>query len=307
MRCILSQTAAALQPRRDTGMATNRQDSGVSEHNPLGNYLRERRARLDPAAFGLPAARRRTPGLRREEVAQRAHVSATWYTWLEQGRGGAPSADALQRIAAALDLNEDEREHLFLLAQQRPPRTHGPVPAQVTPRLRRVLDALPLSPAYVKTAAWDVLAWNRAASAVLTDYGQLPPAERNILRLVFCRPVAAQTMPDWERVARFAVATFRAETARAGAAVAQRAEQLVAELGQASPRFRELWNERDVRSHGEGSKTIHKPGREPICLEYSAFAVDGQPGLGLVVYTASTTQDAARIAALLEGMQDADG
>src|ERR1700735_2275256 len=87
----------------------------MSVSNPLGTYLQDRRARLDPASFGFPLKRRRTPGLRREEVAQRAHVSATWYTWLEQGRGGAPSADVLDRIARAMMLTDAEREHLFLL------------------------------------------------------------------------------------------------------------------------------------------------------------------------------------------------
>src|SRR5215475_5909537 len=93
----------------------------VMNDNPLGTYLKDRRARLDPAAFGFSSARRRTPGLRREEVAQRANVSATWYTWLEQGRGGAASTEALERIARALALNAVEREHLFLLAQHRLP------------------------------------------------------------------------------------------------------------------------------------------------------------------------------------------
>src|SRR6202034_4499130 len=96
----------------------------ASNDNPLGNYLKDRRARLDPAAFGFPLTRRRTPGLRREEVAQRANVSATWYTWLEQGRGGAPSADVLERIARALMLTDVEREHLFRLALGRPPEVH---------------------------------------------------------------------------------------------------------------------------------------------------------------------------------------
>src|ERR1700675_3484558 len=91
------------------------------DDNQLGTYLRDRRAKLDPAAFGFPLTRRRTPGLRREEVAQRANVSATWYTWLEQGRGGAPSADVLNRISRALMLTEVEREHIFLLALGRPP------------------------------------------------------------------------------------------------------------------------------------------------------------------------------------------
>jgi transcriptional regulator with XRE-family HTH domain len=266
---------------------------------PLGSYLRERRARLDPAALGLPTTRRRTPGLRREEVAQRACVSATWYTWLEQGRGGAPSTEALERIAAALLLNEVEREHLFLLAQQRPPRAPQPGPVRITAGLRGVLDALPASPAFIKNAAWDVLAWNRAAAVVLTDYARLPPARRNILHLVFARTGAAQTMPNWEQVAGFVVATFRAETARVGEPIAARAAELVDELSAASPVFRALWEAGDVRRHGAGTKHIHKPGAGAIGLDYSAFAIEGQPGLSLVVYTAATAADGARIDALL--------
>ena len=157
--------------------------------NPLGTYLKDRRAKLDPAAFGFSSTRRRTPGLRREEVAQRAHVSATWYTWLEQGRGGAPSADVLDRLARALALKEVEREHLFLLAQGRPPEVRPPVrSASVSPRLQRVLDLLETSPALVKNAEWDIVAWNEAAAAVLIDYETLRPEERNILRLIFCHP-----------------------------------------------------------------------------------------------------------------------
>src|ERR1700683_5728639 len=146
----------------------------MTDASPLGTYLKDRRAKLDPATFGFPAARRRTPGWRREEVAQRANVSATWYTWLEQGRGGAPSADVLERIARALMLTEVEREHLFLLGLGRPPEVRYHAAEGVTPRLQRVLDAFELSPALVKTSTWDVVAWNRAASAVLTDYAKLP-------------------------------------------------------------------------------------------------------------------------------------
>src|ERR1700758_4875883 len=109
--------------------------------NVLGSYLKDRRTKLDPAAFGLPSTRRRTPGLRREEVAQRANVSATWYTWLEQGRGGAPSTEVLERICGALMLTEVEREHLFLLAQNRPPEVRYEAAAGVSARLQRVLDA----------------------------------------------------------------------------------------------------------------------------------------------------------------------
>src|SRR5580698_6526346 len=153
----------------------------MSDRSALGTYLKDRRARLDPAAFGLGAARRRTPGLRREEVAQRANISATWYTWLEQGRGGAASADVLDRIARALMLTDVEREHVFLLGLGRPPEVRYRKDEGVTPRLQRVLDALEPCPALIRTATWNVVAWNRAATVMLTDYGSLPPQQRNIL------------------------------------------------------------------------------------------------------------------------------
>src|ERR1700741_3977241 len=161
----------------------NRMDERIAAQNPLGTYLRDRRTKLDPAALGFPSDRRRTLGLRREEVAPRAHISPTWYTWLEQGRGGAPSADVLDRIARALMLTDVEREHLFLLGLGRPPEVRYRKSEGVTPRLQRVLDALNPSPALIRTAIWDVVAWNRAAAAVLTDYAALPPHQRNVLRV----------------------------------------------------------------------------------------------------------------------------
>lgn len=189
----------------------------ASSENLLGAYLKDRRTRLDAAAFGLSGSRRRTPGLRREEVAQRANISPTWYTWLEQGRGGAPSADVLDRIARALMLTDVEREHLFLIGLGRPPEVRYQASEGVSPRLQRVLDALAFSPALVRTATWDVVAWNRAATAVLTDYGAIPPGQRNILRFIFCDPRVRAAQYDWDSVARFVVAAFRADAARAGA------------------------------------------------------------------------------------------
>src|SRR5215813_3444251 len=124
--------------------------------NTLGSFLRDRRTRLDPAAFGVKEGRRRTPGLRREEVAQRANISPTWYTWLEQGRGGAPSAAVLDRLAKGLMLTESEREHLYMLGLGRPPEVRYRPADGITPRLQRVLDAMELSPAIIKTATWDV-------------------------------------------------------------------------------------------------------------------------------------------------------
>jgi transcriptional regulator with XRE-family HTH domain len=265
--------------------------------NSLGTYLKGRRAKLDPAAFGLPLTRRRTPGLRREEVAQRANVSATWYTWLEQGRGGAPSPHVLDRIAGALMLTEVEREHLFLLALGRPPEVRYRAVEGVTPRLQRVLDSLELSPAFVRTSTWDVVAWNRAAAALLGDYGALAPDQRNILRRIFCDPHARALQLDWESVARFAVAAFRADAARAGAA--RNIDALVEELCQRSPEFETLWRENDVRAHGEATKHLQHPTAGLIALEYSAFAVDGRPDLSLVLFTPATPADADRIKLLI--------
>src|ERR1700684_3979607 len=123
---------------------TNGMSMPVAAAEDFRAYLKDRRAKLDPAALGFPLTRRRTPGLRREEVAQRANVSATWYTWLEQGRGGAASSDVLDRIARALMLTAVEREHLFLLGLGRPPEARYQAPQGVTPRLQRVLDSLEL-------------------------------------------------------------------------------------------------------------------------------------------------------------------
>src|SRR5580658_9399131 len=130
----------------------------IATESLLGSYLKVRRTKLDPAAFGFPRVRRRTPGLRREEVAQRANISATWYTWLEQGRGGNPSADVLDRIARALTLTDVEREHLFLIGLGRAPDFRYRGADAITPRLQRLLDTLTYSPAMVRTATWDIVA-----------------------------------------------------------------------------------------------------------------------------------------------------
>jgi transcriptional regulator with XRE-family HTH domain len=270
----------------------------MTQENLLGSYLKDRRTRLDPAGFGLPMTRRRTPGLRREEVAQRANVSATWYTWLEQGRGGAPSAKVLEQLARALMLTDAEREHLFLLGLGRPPEVHYQGPEGVSPRLQRVLDSLELSPAMVKTSTWDVVAWNAAATVVMGDYGALTPKQRNVLRLMFLDPKVRARQLDWESVARFVVAAFRADAARAGAT--REMEALVEELSRESPEFTAIWRDNDVRSHGEGTKAIRHPTAGMIDLEYSAFAVDGRPDLSMVVYNPATPKDAEKIRKLLK-------
>ncbi|WP_315826782.1 MULTISPECIES: helix-turn-helix transcriptional regulator [unclassified Bradyrhizobium] len=270
----------------------------MTDANPLGTYLTDRRAKLDPTAFGLPLQRRRTPGLRREEVAQRANVSATWYTWLEQGRGGAPSADVLDRIARAMMLTDAEREHLFLLGLGRLPEARYHAIDGISPRLQRVLDTLEYSPAFVRTATWDILAWNRAAAAVLTDYSTLPEGQRNVLRMMFHDSRVRAAQPNWQAVARYVVASFRADVARAGAA--RNVQSLVDELCATSPEFAAMWRDNDVQGrHGDGVKTLQHPVAGSLSMEFSGFAVDGRPDLTMVIYNPATPEDADKIRALV--------
>ncbi len=270
----------------------------VDTASMLGTYLRDRRTRLDPAALGFSGGRRRTPGLRREEVAQRANISPTWYTWLEQGRGGAPSADVLDRIAVGLMLTDPEREHLFMLGLGRPPEVRYKPFDGVTPRLQRVLDTLEVSPAIIKTATWDVVAWNRAAAALLTDYAKLPREQRNILRLMFADPGVRARQEDWQSVARFVVAAFRADAVRAGAS--EEIAKLVEELSRTSPEFDVMWRDNDVMAHGEGLKRLRHAELGLLELEFSAFAVDGRPELGMIVYNPVTDDVVNRIRRYLD-------
>lgn len=283
---------------RDYGISDAKWFPVKSGGNPLGAYLRERRTRLTPAALGITdARRRRTPGLRREEVAQRAGISTTWYSWLEQGHGGAPSADALERLATALMLTEAEREHLFLLGLGRSPSIRYAPPDEETPRLQRMIDAFEASPAVVRTATWDVVAWNRAAAVVLTDYGALGPTERNLLRMTFLHTETRQGDCDWEEVARYVVGVFRGDTVRTGTATA--VQPLVDELCAKSPEFHTMWRDSVVHSACRGLKRLIHPKLGKVAFEFSAFEVDGRSDLVMLVYTPLLASDVARIKALV--------
>jgi transcriptional regulator with XRE-family HTH domain len=267
--------------------------------NELGAYLRDRRTKLEPAALGFSTKRRRTAGLRREEVAQRASISATWYTWLEQGRGGSPSADVLERIALALMMTEAEREHLFLLALGHPPALKTQSETGITPRLQRLLDSMEGTPAMIKTCMWDIVAWNKAASAVFFKYEGLPPEQRNTLRLMFLSPDVRAAQADWESVARYVVETFRADATRAGRDVTE----FVSVLSGLSPDFKRIWNEHNVRTHGEAMKTLFHPAVGKLQFDVSSFIVDGRPDLSMAIYVPVTQDDKDKIASLIQQAQ----
>ena len=268
------------------------------DDNALGNFLRDRRSRIDPASLGFPTTRRRTPGLRREEVALLADVSPAWYTWLEQGRGGAPSTDVLDRLALGLRLTEAEREHLYMLAQNRPPEVVPREPEEVGPGLQRVLDSLELSPAAIRSSAWDVLAANLAARVILGS-GKEGPGRYNILEKFFARASQRGRDPEssWNAAARAVVAQFRTEAFQAG--FGPRAQEVVESLACSSPVFQRLWGELDVGHHFQPIKTFVLPGLGPLSFETATFSVDGQPGLKLMIFTPASHEDRLRVQQLL--------
>ncbi|MFE0759044.1 helix-turn-helix transcriptional regulator [Inquilinus sp. NPDC058860] len=249
----------------------------------LSDFVRDRRARTSPDEVGLPAgSRRRTPGLRREEVAQLAGVGVTWYTWFEQGRAIQVSADFLERVCRALRLDQAERQHLYALAQHRPPPHGAPGLPAVSPILQALLDSLP-NPAYIKTARWDIVAWNAAVTAIFGDYALIPPDRRNGLWLVFTDPRYRRMMPDWEDGARRILAKFRLDHGRAGGDPAFAA--LVDALQEASPEFRRWWPRHDVSERSEGLKRIRHDTLGELEFAHATFLVEGAPDLRLVTYT----------------------
>jgi transcriptional regulator with XRE-family HTH domain len=248
----------------------------------LANFLRDRRARLQPETVGLPSGfRRRTPGLRREEVAQLAGVGLTWYTWLEQGRDIRVSPDVLCRVARVLQLEPIERVHLFRLAGHEAP--HVTPEEAVRPPLRRVLDSWEPYPAVVMGRRSDVLAWNRPYLRVFGDYTELPEGRRNVLWSMFVRPSRRTLLREWEREAELMVASFRAEAAPY--LDEPEFQELVADLLEGSPEFAALWARQDVRGRPEGWKRLNHPELGLLDLEYTTYRVNDEPGLKLVLYT----------------------
>jgi transcriptional regulator with XRE-family HTH domain len=253
------------------------------ERRDLTAFLISRRARLAPPDVGLVAgARRRTPGLRREEVAQLAGVGISWYTWFEQGRDIQVSAHFLENLSRALRLDRSEREFLFALAQHRPPPLTRASPPKVTETMQHVLDSFP-HPAHIKTPRWDIVAWNAPMAEVFGDFWDVPEEERNTLWLLFTKPVFRKIMIDWETDARRVIARFRLDFGRSGNDPAF--VDLVRNLEQASPDFARWWGQHDVDGYGEGVKRVRHPRLGNIEYEHAAFTADGDPNLRLIIYT----------------------
>ncbi|MBH5397997.1 helix-turn-helix domain-containing protein [Bradyrhizobium sp. CNPSo 4010] len=247
----------------------------------FGDFLRSRREKLSPKAVGLPMGRRRrTAGLRREEVAQLAGIGVDWYIRLEQGRTVSPSVTTVDALARALRLSKTEHAHLKALARDgaRSAFTREIVP----PSIRRMIESLH-QPAYITGRRWDVLAWNAAAEEVF-GFSQFPERDRNTLLLVLTNKQTRKFYgASWTEVAKRMVAMFRAtHDVWAGDPAFT---ELLTRLREGSPEFVEWWEAHDIRSTISGSKTMHHPTKGVLHFEHTSFQANDDPALKLVIYT----------------------
>jgi transcriptional regulator with XRE-family HTH domain len=274
--------------------------NGGRRREELADFLRKRRESLKPADVGLPVGgRRRTPGLRREEVAQLAGVGATWYTWLEQGRDVRASLDVLEALSRALRLTPAERAHLILLGRGEEAPACKPPAERVSPTIRRMIESLGPSPALVLGRRWDYLAWNGAACALFGDLGSIPRPVRNHLWLLFMDPLRREMFTDWERSVRLAVARFRADSARH--LDDPSFEELIQSLRQSSPEFCKAWKRHEVARSGEGRKHLRHPVAGSLVFDHAVFHPVEAPEQRLILYAPAPEEDtAAKLADLLE-------
>ena len=254
----------------------------MTSHAELGDFLRSRRSRLLPERVGLvDIRRRRTPGLRREEVAELAGISTDWYVRLEQGRTVTPSIATVDALAGALGLDAQEHAHLRKLAGHSTAKTF--LRETVPTALIKIVASLP-HPAYVTGRRWDLLAWNEAAIDLFCDFSKLPKSERNLLLFVFADHRARGLFADgWTKVARAMLAQFRA-THDFWATDPAFAE-LVDRLRHASPTFGDWWLDHDIRAPASGGKTFHHPTRGILRFDHASFQANDDPALKLVIYT----------------------
>lgn len=243
------------------------------------NFLTHHRSRIDPEDYGFPLRQRRVKGLRREEVAQLAAVSVSWYTWLEQGRDINISPAALQRIGKVLQLSATEEEYLAALifgAKERP--EPGAIPHEV----KVMVDALSPHPAFVRRANMDILYWNEAAARQIFDWSAIAPEDRNSLKLMFISDDYKQRIHQWEQAAKHTIAAFRAWYAASNHA--EDFERIIKELSARSEEFTRMWHRQDVDKFGAGNKAIIDSEGKINYYTYSALEVESAPGIFLIFY-----------------------
>lgn len=267
----------------------------------LGQLLRARRARVLPADVGLPdGRRRRTPGLRREEVAQLASISPTYYALIERGRAKHPSRQVIDALAAALRLTPSERDYLRGLADDPVDPGEGAATETLAPGVGQLVARLDPHPTYVTGRRWDVLAANRGARTIWVDWLERPAADRNLLLWMFAAPEARSIFVEWEKEAAAQLGRFRAAAARHLGDPSFTA--LIDRLLATGPEARAMWKRHDVVPLGGGHKRLRHPRLGEILLRHVVLHVADEPEQKIVTF-APTPADERRIAALIDGQQ----
>ncbi|WFA18244.1 XRE family transcriptional regulator [Paenibacillus mucilaginosus] len=265
----------------------------IDRHHELGSFLRKRRERISPEEIGIPrGSRRRTPGLRRGEVAMLAGMSLEWYTYLEQGRAIQVSSEVLGSLARVLHLSPNERRHLFTLAHLHDPtEVKQPLPA-VSPILQSLLDQLETTPAYILDQRMNIVGWNEAFSDVYGDYLYKGERQRNLVWITFASPEFRKLKGEhWEEAAVHCLAQFRAGYGQhVGDAWWQ---EQITELSMSSPIFKEMWDRQDVLYAPDGHKIIYHPLMGKMSFEYLAFQVMDSPELQMVLHMPAKGTDTA--------------
>lgn len=259
-------------------------------HKELGNFLKTRRAKISSSQVGLPdGIRRRTPGLRREEVAALAGIGLTWYTWLEQGRPIKVSSQVLESISRVLRLDRQEIVHLYTLAQQFPPSYFPDIQETVDPMLQNVLDSLKYSPSMILDIRWNIIAWNKAAELIFVDYSKINICQRNQMQIMFMNDNYKALFPDWEVYAKIMIAEFRV-------ACGKNVEDtwllnFIKKLSFESKEFKDWWSMHNVESKPEIFKTIHHPALGNLSFEHTSYLISEDTNLKMHINTAPPKSD----------------
>lgn len=263
------------------GSANTRKISRLPMDRQRGEFLRSCRARIKPADLGLPVPqRKRTDGLRREDVAALSGVSVSWYTWLEQGRDMRVSDEVLDRISHTFRLSEDERIYLFSLVQHRPPRLRRDVRFEAPPEIVRMINGA-AAPAVVMNLRWDVLAWNTLNSVFFRDYSEVPVAERNLVEILFTRPSYYEDPTEFENMARRLLAKLRVDYSKSGDD--PRFESLIRRLNMASPLFRRVWRTPEINVRSYGIHRFRHPQHGELVFEHTSYVPEGHPTVRVVI------------------------
>jgi transcriptional regulator with XRE-family HTH domain len=266
------------------------QANKAEDRKMLADFLRIRRERLTPQQVGLPGyQRRRTPGLRREEVAQLASMSLTWYTWLEQARSISVSSSVLASLATALRLTDDERRYMFILAGKHNELDELPTTNTISTALQAIVDNQGYFPAYLMGRYWELLAWNRAACLLFGDLDALPTQERNLIWYTFLNPEARLRIVDWPERAQRLIAEFRVDCS------AYLAEPefvaFVDNLKRNSAEFAEWWGKQDVYGRVGGQREFNHPNAGRLVFEQTTFHLSGASGIKLVIHAPGDATD----------------